>query len=258
MGTTTTTNKGLIKPDGNEPRSNWPTQWGAGADTVDLTINKIQRQIFTSSGTWNKPTGLRYAEIESVGSGGGGGGSAATAAGECAAAAGGGAGAVAKKLMTAAALGSSETVTVSSSGGAGGAAGDNVGIDGGDSSFGAHCIADGGHGGDGGTAGSAYLHEVGGVGGTISNSTGDLRLPGTDGSPGIAVFGASSLRFSGAGGANYYGNAGAPATSSVGEAGTGFGAGGSGAASAASAVARAGGSGAPGLIIVTEYISSAS
>lgn len=35
MGTTTTPNLGLIKPDGNEPASNWPTQVGANMDTLD-------------------------------------------------------------------------------------------------------------------------------------------------------------------------------------------------------------------------------
>lgn len=35
MGTTQTPNLGLIKPDGTEPASNWPTQHGANADTLD-------------------------------------------------------------------------------------------------------------------------------------------------------------------------------------------------------------------------------
>lgn len=35
MGTTVTTNHSLIKPDGSEPASNWPTQNGTNMDAVD-------------------------------------------------------------------------------------------------------------------------------------------------------------------------------------------------------------------------------
>lgn len=38
MGTTTTPNYGLIKPDSNEPASNWPTQVASNMTTLDSTL----------------------------------------------------------------------------------------------------------------------------------------------------------------------------------------------------------------------------
>ena len=96
----------------------------------------VQRQIFTSSGTWTKPAGLLYADIEVVG--GGGAGFVSSPNGYS-----GGGGGYARVLEAAGDLGATETVTVAAAGGS--------------SSFGAHASATGG-------ASGAAAGAVGGVG----------------------------------------------------------------------------------------------
>ena len=96
----------------------------------------VQRQIFTSSGTWTKPAGLLYADIEVVGGGGAGAVSGTDGYG-------GGGGGYARVLEAAGDLGATETVTVAAAGGS--------------SSFGAHASATGG-------ASGAAAGAVGGVG----------------------------------------------------------------------------------------------
>lgn len=124
------------------------------------TLKSIQ--VFTSSGTWNKPSGITRIHIVCIGGGGRGGIGTSTPGG------GGGAGARAEKILDVTAI-ASEVVTV----GAGGSP------NGGASSFGAHCIAGGGQGG--GDFG------VPGAGG--STGTGDVVMPGATGGSGSSTQG---------------------------------------------------------------------
>lgn len=162
----------------NDPRI--PTQGendalaGGGSFGTPSSANKFVTQdyvvqptvsTFNSSGTWTKPAGLKFADIEAWGAGGGGG---ANNAG------GGGGGSYAHRRVLASDLGATETVTV----GAGGAGGTTTGAGsaGGNTTFGSHVTAYGGGGGGGNSNGSggggAGLLGVGTSAVTITAGTG--------------------------------------------------------------------------------------
>ena len=137
------------------------------------TTNSYIVTEFTASGTWTKPTGLKWAEILCIGAGGAGGsGMRGAAATNRFGGGGGGGGAMVHRLMTAGELPATVTVTVGT-GGTGGTAqtvdstNGNAGTAGTDTSFGALVIAKGGSGGSGGTA----LTGTAGAGGTAQFST---------------------------------------------------------------------------------------
>ena len=191
-------------------------------------------QTFTASGTWTKPTGLKYAIVEISGSGAGG-GSALNTSGN-ASGGGGGGGGYCKKLIAAASLGATETVTIGALG-AGGAP-SSGGSNGGNSTFGAILTANGGTGG---------AHEgEGGAGGTATG--GDINIAGGKGGDG------DSLLLTGRyGGYSFYGFGGAPSKADGSNAGVGYGSGGSGATDSGDAGGDTGGNGTAGICIVTEY-----
>lgn len=143
-------------------------------------------QVFTSSGTWTKPSGLTRVRVFVTGGGGGGGQPAANTNNG----GGGAAGGTAIEVIEASSLGSTETVTI----GAGGTKG-NPGNTGGTSSFGSHCSATGGAGGSSDSSASQYVE--GGVG-----SNGDLNLKGQGGEGGNP---ANSAGVGGVGGNSYWG-----------------------------------------------------
>ena len=125
------------------------------------------QQVFTSNGTWTKPSGITKVKVFVTGGGGGGsgvGGNQYDDAGQ-----GGAAGGTAIKIIDVSSI-SSVTVTV----GAAGQASGTQAADGGDgatSSFGSHCSATGGQGGRSGTSNVAQA--VPGLG-----SNGDINLYG--------------------------------------------------------------------------------
>jgi hypothetical protein len=196
------------------------------------------QQIYTSSTTWNKPAGLKYAIVEVLGGGGGSGGlsSSDTAIG------GGGAGGYGKKFLLASSLGSSETVTIGAAG-TGGTTGANNGTKGGTSSFGTHVSCTGG---DPSNANSSS----GGSGGTSTG--GDINISGRNGGNALTISG--SPQFSGFGADSQYGIGGISINQGEGNgnAATGYGAGGGGPAESGT-VDRAGANGTAGLVIVHEY-----
>ncbi len=220
------------------------------AEDVDPHIKPTTQQTFESSGTWNKPAGLKFVHVVCIGGGAAGGGSPSTTSSQCSAGAGGTGGGTAISLIATEDLGSSETVTVGSGGSAVSGANGN---DGGDTSFGSHCAAPGGLGGDAeiahtndfmfdgrlapnsGLVGNVITFRGGAGGGAIRIPTNNTCLGG---------FGGDSSR----------GTGGRPSgNGNNGLSGQSYGGGGSGASSRQSEGNRPGGDGGDGVVIVTEY-----
>jgi len=174
-------------------------------------------QVFTSSGTYTKPSGINTIFVIVTG-GGGSGGSQGT---------GGGAGGTAMKLIDATSI-TTESVTVS--GVADGGGGTSDGVDGGSSSFGSHCSATGGVGGLNGT--TIESPALGGIG-----SGGDFNLRG----------GYGHLVRGGGGGSSFWG--GPESQTTVTTAGN-WGGGGRGGPGGVAAY-----SGSGGIVVVYEYVS---
>lgn len=99
---------------------------GQNAGDIIVAPGDPNRQVFTASGTWTKPAGMRGALIEVIGGGGGSGGVAFSAAGQTESGGGGGGG-YSAKLFLDSELGATEAVVVGA-GGAAGASGNNAGV----------------------------------------------------------------------------------------------------------------------------------
>jgi hypothetical protein len=156
-------------------------------------------QVFTSSGTWTKPSGITSIKVYITGGGGGGGGATSNDKG-----AGGGAGGTAIEIIDVTSV-SSVTVTIGAGGA--GASGSVDGSTGVTSSFGSHCSATGGVGGKFGNAGPSY----GGSGGVATG--GNLNLHGGMGNSGQDNNFDSAYESSfGIGGASFWGGGGRPSS----------------------------------------------
>ena len=177
-------------------------------------------QVFTSSGTWTKPTGAKSVNVQLFGAGGGGGSGrkdTTVATVKCGGGGGGGGGFL-NVNIPADQLDSTELITIGAggSGGAGVSSTSNggAGIIGGSTSFNS-VICVGGAGGNGGTAsagqaGAGLLQANSGAGASVSGG------PGVSGNPAsVSVV----MQIGGAGGGSGGGN-------SVGNIGSGGGAGG--------------------------------
>ncbi len=205
-------------------------------------------QIFTASGTWTRPSGIRFILAEAVGGGGGGGGIVGAASGVAGAAGGGGAGAYGRKWIDVTAI-PSLAVTVGTGGAGGNAA---SGTAGGTSSI-STLSAGGGSGGAAPTANATFVCAGGGAGGTCTG--GDVNFSGSPGHDGISIGSVGlSCGLSGGGGASFFGGAGGGVSgnNNVGGAATAPGSGGGG-AKTNNATNRLGGNGADGIVIVWEF-----
>lgn len=209
----------------------------ARKDTVDAVANDGEYRsirVFSASGTWIKPAGLKRARVTVVGGGGGGGGSSLT---NYRCGGGGGGGGQAIKTIEAASLGSTEAVSI----GAGGAAGTSnaSGGGGGTSSFGAHCSATGGAGGPVGSSGGSAAGGSG-IGGNIN----------IIGGSGQGVQNSNVVATSHPGGSSYGNGGKAASMEGPGQPGQ-HGSGGSG--GWRGGTSQNGGAGGVGLVIVEEY-----
>lgn len=222
-----------------------------GFVSITSGSNNVIRQVFTANGTYTPTVGMKQCDVQIIGGGGAGGGAPAPAAGEVSVGTGGSAGEYAVGLFSAATIGASQAITI----GAGGVA--VLGATGGNgttTSLGALMTAFGGLGGPASVAGvnvAALTPASGGTGGT----GGDYRTPGA--TPGIRGFASFTIAIveGSAGADSQLGSGGVPTGSPMdGSAGTGYGAGGSGAGASPGGSAQTGGNGAPGIVIITEYL----
>jgi hypothetical protein len=152
-------------------------------------------QVFTSTGTYTKPSGLKYAIIEGVGGGGGGDSSGSNGPG-------GGAGGYFKKLVLAASIGTTETATI---GGAG--VGGTVPTSGGNTTFGTLLTGNGGGiTNNGGTATGGDINITGGPGAQGSSGTGANYSIGGSSQLGRGAISSGAATGYGAGGAGATGS----------------------------------------------------
>lgn len=122
--------------------------------------NITSMNVFSSSGTWNKPSGVRFVHVQVIGGGGGGSGH-----GE-----GGGSGGYSERIID---VQSVSSVSVTVSGEVNGTNYAGGGDNGGTSSFGSYCSASGGYGAN---RNNQHSGGLGGVG-----SGGDLNIYGGGG-----------------------------------------------------------------------------
>ena len=205
-----------------------PTQAENDAIAYAATSPIVRTYLNAASpATWTKPAGLKYVIVEVQANGGNGGSANYSYAGG-----GGGSGGYSKKNIVAASLGSTETVTIGN---------------GANSSFGSHCTTGYGTNASGGSRGA---------GGTATG--GDINIAGGNGTNGLDGSGSPSytVQKSGKGGNSFLGigGSGLYGASTGGDAGTGYGSGGAGGTGNTVNIATyGGGSGAPAIVIVTEY-----
>lgn len=216
-----------------------------------VTTTSINVQTFTASGTYTPTPGLVYAMVRMVG-GGAGGANPGVAAG------GGGSGGYSEGIFTIAQLGETQVVTVGMGGGAA--------ANGTATSLGTLLTANGGFTSTESFGQNDATFWGGGPGGDIGTGASGayLLLPGETGGPGWYMSeGGSGGRygFTGCGGNGQLGRGGRNqilsnnTTNGTGQAGAGYGAGGAGGWNPYTS-GGAGGAGAPGVVIITEYISS--
>lgn len=228
------------------------TTFWSGSGTWSTPVVRVNTQVFTSSGTYTPTAGTQYVWVRLVGGGGGGGATTTTSAVQASAAGGGAGGGYSEKVISIATLGASQTVTVGAGGTAGAAPGGNGSV-GGSTSFGALLSATGGDGGTGQNAQSTP-----GMGGTGAGpgvgSGGDINLFGSPGGYGMQSFSQNAARGGLGGSCLLGGGARGVGEGTAGNTGQSYGGGGSGSALGISSTGLNGGAGAPGVVIIHEYI----
>lgn len=216
---------------------------GAGSNYVEVTnasgVAENDKTIGTGyvvksgTGTWTKPSGLRYITVELVAAGGGSATASSTSSNDSATA-GAGAGAYSRKTIATASLGATEYYLV-------GTPGEGAGVPGGSAStFGVHLTAYGGE--QGGS-------DTGGIGGIATS--GDVNIKGGDGKNTYSgsTSSAKTEESAGAGGSSYFGGSGNSASTGA------YGTGADGVYANGNPATTNGFAGQQGIIILTEYYS---
>ena len=228
--------------------------WQVIATTATNAYSYVRTIYYTSSNTFTKASfpWLRAIRVKALGAGGAGGGATVTGAAGTSKGGGGGAGGFGEWFSTdIAGLDASVTITIGAGGTGVSAAAGNAG---GNTSFGALAIGNGGNGGQIPVSGSTdpALTSPGGTGGS---ATGTIGLPGSPGSFGMSTALADFRGFSGTGGSSALaGGAIGTNVTGNGSAAGGFGSGGSGGYNQLNqATARVGGAGSNGILIVELY-----
>lgn len=233
---------------------------GPGVDPSFQDVSgftQVNIQKFTANGTYTPTSGMQYAIIEVIGGGGGSGGIPATSSSQVTVSGAGGAGGYSRGVFTSATIGASQSVTIGA-GGSGGSTSPSSGSAGSASSVGSLIDANGGSGGASGAANNRSSRT--GSDGGSAGTGGDINIPGQAGHPAAALY-ISDIPigqcWGGSGGSTPYGFGGkgitTESTSVPGKNGIGFGSGG-GSAIGTNGTAEAGGDGADGIVIITEYI----
>jgi hypothetical protein len=231
-----------VSPDGSTWHEAMVVDRHSGAISLPKTPSRVILRIFTSSGVWVKPAGLKNLHVWGVG-GGAGTPDVTASSGEIALSSGGGSGTFGWKAVSANLLGASEEVTV----GSGGTAVSNAG---GTTSFGAHMTLPGA--GTPASISSGTSGTTTGVGNIAASASGaDWSVRGaypprgrrSSSTEGLAGNGASSAFGSGGVGSGNGGNGFSALT---------YGAG-AGGACANSATTRLGGNGGAGILFVEEH-----
>jgi hypothetical protein len=198
----------------------------------------------TESGTYEKPSWLKFVRVKGVGGGGGSAGPKANNASQYSIGGPGAGGAYFEKTILAELLDASTVVTVGLAGTAGAAEGD--GGSGGVTSFGMHATASGGTKGTSCGPATAALVSSSALGGIATG--GDINIPGQSSSMGYGNCSASLVTYALDGGNSVLGVGGRHQ-----EGGKGYGAGGGGRFRGANGSAQVGFAGGPGIVIIEEY-----
>lgn len=233
------------------PPSLWigvPTALDPSGRKLITPTFKLTTRVFNSSADYTPPPGLLYAIVECIGAGAAGGGAWNTGN---FAGGGGGGGGFSRSLLSAAQIGSSQVITV----GGGGAGVVGIGNNGGITSFGALVIANGGLGGQP-ADGANYF---GGPGDSAVPGTGQIVVYGAPGGFGQVIQNPSFIVVGGEGGYSVWGGgrigvSAGTTLASNGALGRPPGGGGTGAIVVnAPGYQVAGGNGADGICVVTEF-----
>lgn len=229
------------------------------ADTYQVVGQQTRTvQTFTANGTWTKPAGCVAIVIEAVGGGGGSGGVDGQGGGTAGSTGGGGSGFYGKTGYLDVAAVASAAVTIGAAGAAG-ASGDNAGGNGGDTAItiGATTYTFGGGAGSPGHNGGTSPNGLG-FGGAAATGVNVVGFS-SRGNPSSYLAAAGAGRATGGQGASSpFGTGGDPAhvitaTTGVGVAATGYGAGGGGSAANDTANNAAGAAGTAGFMRIWEF-----
>jgi hypothetical protein len=234
---------GLVPAPGSPPAGSvlTPTGWGLVLPQLRMSFQGFDT---VGTATYTPPAGLQWAIVEAIGSGGGGGWVGPSMIGG---GGGGGCGGYSRRILSAAQIGANQTVTIGPGG--------TSAVNGGAVSFGSLVTANGGLAGSPFDNSSQYGRP--GAGGASVNA-GYFNLPGTPGTyPGGQGFAGGTIIWGGNGGSMWGGGAiGAAAGGGIaaaGAPGVASGGGGSGAATNNGGTAQNGGTGASGIVLVTEF-----